>query len=76
MANANSKIFFACGANKKAFGQIDQPKGTRPRETTTLGDRGSCAVSRADTDSRPSKKTKKKTSTRQRTKKKMRERYG
>ena len=53
LANANSKIFFACGANKKAFGQIDQPKGTRPRETTTLGDHGSCAFSRADTDSRP-----------------------
>ena len=37
MANANSKIFFACGANKKAFGQIDQPKGTKPREIRTLG---------------------------------------
>ena len=37
LANANSKIFFACGANKKAFGQIDQPKGTKPREIRTLG---------------------------------------
>ena len=37
LANANSKIFFACGANKKAFGQIDQPKGTRPREFWTPG---------------------------------------
>ena len=37
MANANSKMFFACGANKKAFGQIDQPKGTKPREIRTLG---------------------------------------
>ena len=37
MANANSNIFFACGANKKAFGQIDQPKGTKPREIRTLG---------------------------------------
>ena len=37
MANANSKFFFACGANKKAFGQIDQPKGTKPREIRTLG---------------------------------------
>ena len=39
MANANSKIYFACGANKKAFGQIDQPKGTKPREAEirTLG---------------------------------------
>ena len=33
----NSKIFFACGANKKAFGQIDQPKGTKPREIRTPG---------------------------------------
>ena len=37
LANANSKIFFACGANKKAFGQLDQPKGTKPREIRTLG---------------------------------------
>ena len=37
LANANSKIYFACGANKKAFGQIDQPKGTKPREIRTLG---------------------------------------
>ena len=37
LANANSKIFFACGANKKAFGQIDQPKGTKPREIRALG---------------------------------------
>ena len=57
LANANSKIFFACGANKKAFGQIDQPKGTKPREIRTLGVRRK--VEQAD--SRPSKKTKKKT---------------
>ena len=37
LANANSKIYFACGANKKAFGQIDQPKGTKPREIRTPG---------------------------------------
>ena len=37
LANANSKIYFACGANKKAFGQIDQPKGTKPREIRALG---------------------------------------
>ena len=30
---------------RKAFGQNGQPKGTRPRETTTLGDRGTCAFS-------------------------------
>ena len=50
MANANSNIFFACGANKKAFGQIDQPKGTKPREIRTLGVRrkGELRLQRAD----------------------------
>ena len=62
MANANSKIFFACGANKEAFGQIDQPKGTKPREIRTLGVRRKVELrlQRADRQ-QTKKKTKKKT---------------
>ena len=48
-----AKFCSPAAQTRKAFGQNGQPKGTRPRETTTLGDRGSCAFSRADTDSRP-----------------------
>ena len=78
MANANSKIYFACGANKKAFGQIDQPKGTKPREIRTLGVRRKVELrlQRADrqqTKKRPSKKTKKKT---KETKDAKKKRYG
>ena len=56
MANTNSKMFFACGANKKAFGQIDQPKGTKPREIRTLGVHckvGCCLFSRPRRPRRP-----------------------
>ena len=73
MANANSKIFFACGANKKAFGQIDQPKGTRPRETTTLGVRRKVELRLQRADRQQTKKTKKKT---KETKDAKQKRYG
>ena len=58
MANANSKIFFACGANKKAFGQLDQPKGTRPREIRTLGVRRKVELRLQRADRQQAKKTK------------------
>ena len=62
MANANSNIFFACGANKKAFGQIDQPKGTKPREIRTLGVvRRKVELRLQRADRQQTKKTKKKT---------------
>ena len=61
LANANSKIFFACGANKKAFGQIDQPKGTKPREIRTLGVRRKVELRLQRADRQQTKKTKKKT---------------
>ena len=61
MANANSKMFFACGANKKAFGQIDQPKGTKPREIRTLGVRRKVELRLQRADRQQTKKTKKKT---------------
>ena len=75
MANANSTIFFACGAKKKAFGQLDQPKGTKPREIRTLGVRRKVELrlQRADRHSRTSKKTKKKT---KETKDAKKKRYG
>ena len=75
MANANSKIFFACGANKKAFGQIDQPKGTKPREIRTLGVRRKVELrlQRADRQQTKHKKTKKKT---KETKDAKKKRYG
>ena len=60
MANANSKIFFACGANKKAFGQIDQPKGTKPREIRTLGVRRKVELRLQRADRQQTKKTKNK----------------
>ena len=60
MANANSKIFFACGANKKAFGQIDQPKGTKPREIRTLGVRRKVELRLQRADKQQTKKTKNK----------------
>ena len=74
MANANSKIFFACGANKKAFGQIAQPKGTNRAKLgrSEFVAKWSCAF-REQTDSRPSKKTKKKT---KETKDAKKKRYG
>ena len=61
MANANSKIFFACGANKKAFG-LRLPS-LKAQSRAKLGRsefvaKWSCAF-REQTDSRPSKKTKK-----------------
>ena len=63
MANANSKIFFACGAHKKAFG-LRLPS-LKAQSRAKLGRsefvaKWSCAF-REQTDSRPSKKTKKKT---------------
>ena len=62
MANANSKIFFAlthaCGANKKAFGQLDQPKGTKPREIRTLGVRRKVELRLQRADRQQTKKTK------------------
>ena len=61
MANANSKLFFACGANKKAFGQIDQPKGTKPREIRALGVRRKLELRLQRADRQQTKKTKKKT---------------
>ena len=61
MANANSKISFACGANKKAFGQIDQPKGTMPREIRTPGVRRKVELRLQRADRQQTKKTKKKT---------------
>ena len=61
MANANSKNFFACGANKKAFGQLDQPKGTKPREIRTLGVRRKVELRLQRADRQQTKKTKKKT---------------
>ena len=61
MANANSKIYFACGANKKAFGQIDQPKGTKPREIRTPGVRRKVELRLQRADRQQTKKTKKKT---------------
>ena len=61
LANANSKIFFACGANKKAFGQIDQPKGTKPREIRTPGVRRKVELRLQRADRQQTKKTKKKT---------------
>ena len=60
LANANSKIFFACGANKKAFGQIDQPKGTKPREIRTLGVRRKVELRLQRADRQQTKKTKNK----------------
>ena len=60
MANANSKIFFACGANKKAFGQIDQPKGTKPREIRTPGVRRKVELRLQRADRQQTKKTKNK----------------
>jgi len=61
LANANSKIYFACGANKKAFGQIDQPKGTKPREIRTPGVRRKVELRLQRADRQQTKKTKKKT---------------
>ena len=61
LANANSKIFFACSANKKAFGQIDQPKGTKPREIRTPGVRRKVELRLQRADRQQTKKTKKKT---------------
>ena len=49
LANANSKIFFACGANKKASGQIDQPKGTRPRAKLRCSETAEAAPSAEQT---------------------------
>ena len=60
MANANSKIYFACGANKKAFGQIDQPKGTKPREIRTPGVRRKVELRLQRADRQQTKKTKNK----------------
>ena len=62
MANANSKIFFACGANKKAFGL--RLTSLKAQSRAKLGRpefvaKWSCAF-REQTDSSPSKKTKKK----------------
>ena len=73
MANANSKIFFACGANKKAFGQIDQPKGTKPREIRTLGVRRKVELRLQRADRQQTKKTKNKT---KETKDAKKKRYG
>ena len=73
LANANSKIFFACGANKKAFGQIDQPKGTKPREIRTLGVRRKVELRLQRADRQQTKKTKKKT---KETKDAKKKRYG
>ena len=53
--------FFACGANKKAFGQIAQPKGTKPREIRTLGVRRKVELRLQRADKQQTKKTKKKT---------------
>ena len=61
MANANSKIFFACGANKKAFGQLDQPKGTKPREIRTLGVRRKVELRLQRADRQQTKKKTKET---------------
>ena len=61
MANANSKIYFACGANKKAFGQIDQPKGTKSREIRTPGVHRKVELRLQRADRQQTKKTKKKT---------------
>ena len=73
MANANSNIFFACGAKKKAFGQLDQPKGTKPREIRTLGVRRKVELRLQRADRQQTKKTKKKT---KETKDAKKERYG
>ena len=75
MANANSKIFFACGANKKAFGL--RLTSLKAQSRAKLGRpefvaKWSCAF-REQTDSRPSKKTKKKT---KETKDAKKKRYG
>ena len=63
MANANSKIFFACGANKKAFGlrlpSLKAQDRAKLRRSEFVA-KWNCAF-REQTDSRPSKKTKKKT---------------
>ena len=61
MANANSKIFFACGANKKASGQLDQPKGTKPREIRTLGVRRKVELRLQRADRQQTKKKTKET---------------
>ena len=55
MANANSKIYFACGANKKAFGQIDRSLKAQSRAKLGRSEfvaKWSCAF-REQTDSRP-----------------------
>ena len=61
MANANSNIYFACGANKKAFGQIDQPKGTKPREIRTPGVRRKVELRLQRADRQQTKKKTKET---------------
>ena len=73
LANANSKIFFACGANKKAFGQPDQPKGTKPREIRTLGVRRKVELRLQRADRQQTKKTKNKP---KKTKDAKKKRYG